>query len=342
MILGGPMKKYYLMLLAIITLLSSTACSGKFDINLGSKKDDGIYPFTGLEVTEESNHRAVAVMINNQKEARPQSGLHEADLVFEMLAEGNTTRFLALYQSALPEKVGPIRSAREYYVNLAKDYDAIYVYHGAAKHINEFIQNSGVDFLNGQQYDDDKELFIRETFRVAPHNSYLLFDEVYHKAGEKEYEVEGNHRGFTFIDDDEVTGIESNYVKIQYYDSSPTVEYEYDEAKGVYHRISDGVVTKDLERDAPVEIDNVFIIEADHEIIDDEGRRDIDLKAGGFGYLLQKGKVKKVEWINDKGYILPAKKGEIIPFVKGKTWINVVQTNPPENVEQVQIPEYNE
>jgi len=301
------------------------------------------FPFTGLETTEEPTHRAVAVMINNHPQARPQSGLEEADIVFELLAEGNITRFLALYHSMEPERVGPVRSAREYYADLANQYDALYIYHGAADFVNELIVNRGIPFLNGSQYDNDKQLFIRETFRVAPHNSYLLFNEVYRRAEMKQYDMEYDHEPLPFLeDDDEVTGIEAPYAKIQYSSQSSTVEYEYDETREAYIRTSDGTVTTDLGTETPIEIDNVFIIEATHEVIDAEGRRAIDLQSGGFGYLLQRGKVQKVQWENVNGYLLAKKNEEVVPFVPGKTWVNVIQASPPKNVEQLYIPEYNE
>src|SRR5699024_1668715 len=205
------------------------------------------YPFTGLETNEEPTNRAVAVMVNNQTQARPQSGLHEADIVFELLAEGNITRFLALYQSTLPERVGPVRSAREYYVNLAEGYDALYIYHGAAKFVDKMIAERGIEHLNGAKSDNDGELFVRESFRVAPHNSYVLFDEVYNRAKAKDYDAEFVHDSLSFLEDGEtVSGRDASGVKIEYYQNSLVVAYEYDEARQKYIRISDGEQTKDL------------------------------------------------------------------------------------------------
>ena len=66
-----------------------------------------------LGVQQEVEGRAVAVMINNHPAARPQSGLNKADIVYEVLAEGDVTRFLAIFQSEQPDNVGPVRSARE-------------------------------------------------------------------------------------------------------------------------------------------------------------------------------------------------------------------------------------
>src|SRR5699024_12092937 len=120
------------------------------------------------------------------------------------------------YQSTLPERVGPVRSAREYYFNLANDYDALYIYHGAAKFVDRMIQDKGTAFLNGATYDNDKQLFVRESFRVAPHNSYVLFDEVYNRAESKQYDIESNHESLSFLDEgEEVLGEDAPYVKIR-------------------------------------------------------------------------------------------------------------------------------
>src|SRR5699024_4457269 len=104
-----------------------------------------IYPFTGEETDGDVEQRMIGVMVNNHPEARPQTGLSSVDIVFEILAEGRITRFLALFQSDLPEVVGPVRSAREYYFNLADGYGALYVYHGAADFVNDMIANQGID-----------------------------------------------------------------------------------------------------------------------------------------------------------------------------------------------------
>lgn len=335
---GQAMQKRSIILLLMLTLLLTACSKGSGDST--KEAETYTYPFTGLEATEEPNNRAVAVTVSNQTSARPQSGLHEADIVFELLAEGDITRFLALYQSSLPERVGPVRSAREYYFNLAKDYDALYVYHGAAKFVDRMIKDESVDFLNGANYDNDQELFIRETFRSAPHNSYMLFDELYNRATSKQYNVEVTHPSLQFLEEgEEIVGTDTSHVKVQYFANSLSIDYHYDETKEKYTRNSDGVQTVDLETETPIELDNIFVIEADHEVIDDEGRRAIDLQSGGFGYLFQKGKSQKVQWENNNGYLVAVKDGEVLPFVPGKTWINVIQTNPPANIEQVQIAE---
>src|SRR5699024_588520 len=274
-------------------------------------------------------NRTVSVMVNNHPDARPQTGLSDADIVFEMLTEGNNTRFLALFQSEQPEKVGPVRSAREYFFELAKGYDALYVYHGSAKIVEKLLQASDIDSINGTSHDVDGNLFIRDSSRVATHNSYLLFDSVYDKAEADGFKVENKHKPITCLTkDDEVEGECAHKIRINYAKSGwPVVVFTYDETNESYLRYNDSEQTVELTDETPIEVENVFIAEMDHEVIDKEGRRAIDLESGGNGYLIQKGKVQTVEWENSDGRIVPTKDDEEIFLVKGQTWINIIPTS---------------
>ncbi|RDW18969.1 DUF3048 domain-containing protein [Oceanobacillus chungangensis] len=290
------------------------------------------YPLTGISTEEAVNQRTVGVMMNNHQSARPQTGLSQADIVFEILAEGMITRFLALYQSEMPDTIGPVRSAREYYVELANGYDALYMYHGAADFINELIANRGIEFLNGSTYDNDGVLFKRDTTRKAPHNSYLLVDGIDKIAGSKGYKLTEESELLEFLSDNqiaELSGEQANHVEIVY-STKPMeiVEFEYDGSRETYMRYNDREQTVERETGEPVQVDNVFIVETYHEVIDDAGRRSIDLKSGGNAYLLQKGKLQRVKWENRDGRIVPVLNNQLVGFVPGKTWINVVPTNP--------------
>src|SRR3989338_11496465 len=89
----------------------------------GKKVQDSLNGVLFTEADSKSfiDTRPLAVMINNHVDARPQSGLINADLVYEIVAEGGITRFLAFFLSKTPEKIGPIRSVREYYLVLVKE-----------------------------------------------------------------------------------------------------------------------------------------------------------------------------------------------------------------------------
>ncbi|WP_404451329.1 DUF3048 domain-containing protein [Virgibacillus necropolis] len=295
-----------------------------------------VYPLTGLKADKQVKNRAIGIMVNNHTKARPQSGLSKADIVFEILAEGQITRFLALFQSELPDVVGPVRSAREYYFELANGYNALYVYHGAANFVNDMIKERGIEHLNGSLYDNDGHLFKRESFRNAPHNSYVKVGSIYEVAKSKGYPVKSKDKPLPFLNSDEIESIAgepASHIEIVYSDQPmEIVEYDYDAKSGKYKRYSDRDQTVELNSNEAILLDNIFIVETDHKVIDDVGRRAVDLTSGGEGYLIQKGKIQKVAWKNQDGRIIPVKNGKPVGFVPGKTWINIVPPNTPVNV----------
>ncbi|SEM92526.1 Protein of unknown function [Mesobacillus persicus] len=283
------------------------------------------YPLTGVKTEIEPMDRAVAVVVNNHPQARPQTGLHKADIVYEVLAEGKVTRFLAIFESERPEKVGPVRSARDYYIDLAKGYDSIFIAHGYSPEAKEMLMSGEIDNLNGIQYDGS--LFKRVDFRYAPHNSYITFENIVKGAEDNQFSLEKAPEGLAFLDESEIEGLSgqsTEKVEISYGNSTFDVQYEYNKDKNKYHRISAGETTVDLDSNQPVQLDNVLIVEMNHEIVDNAGRRDINLASGGQGYLLRKGLKTEVEWKNVDGRILPFIDGAEAEFVPGKTWINIV------------------
>ncbi|WP_307847776.1 DUF3048 domain-containing protein [Metabacillus bambusae] len=285
------------------------------------------YPLTGLEVEEtELDQRPIAVMINNHPSARPQSGLHKADVVYEVLSEGSITRFLAIFQSEIPDIIGPVRSAREYYVDLSKGFDALYISHGWSPTAKEKLEAGEADYLNGLSYDGT--LFWRADHRKAPHNSYISNENILKGAESNQYEITAEVEPFEFLSEEEVVNLKgepANKFVIKY-DSSQTwhATYEYNQSNQSYSRFSNNEQTVDLESEEPIQLSNVFVVEMDHNSIDDYGRRGINLTSGGKAILFQNGLMQEVEWENRDGRILPVKDGELLKFVPGRTWINVV------------------
>jgi hypothetical protein len=288
------------------------------------------FPLTGIGSETNTAGRAVAVMINNHPKARPQSGLNKADVVYELLAEGDITRFLAIFQSEKPSNLGPVRSARAYYLELAKGLNALFIAHGYSPEAKQMLDNGYIDNLNGMVYDGT--LFKRASFRQAPHNSYITYENVLKGAGLKHYSMDQTPPAYQFLTEDEtksLTGDPAESVKVTYSSNNMfDATYLYDTGLGRYKRFSGGEQTVDFETKEPILMDNIFIVEAVHQIVDSAGHRNIDLKTGGKGYLLQKGKVNQVEWKNVSNRIIPFKDGKEVPFVQGKTWINIVPSNP--------------
>lgn len=294
------------------------------------EKKTFITPFTGLEVEQKPKMRPVMVTINNQPQARPQSGLTSADLVYEMVAEGNITRLLAVFQSELPENMGPVRSARDYFVDLAKGLDAFYIAHGYSPEAKSMLSSGVVDNINGMQYDGS--LFKRSTDRVAPHNSYISEDNVklgFEKVGASQ--KMNKKIPFSFYESAEDVKIEKviSKIDIRYgVDEQFHNTYNYNEDSKLYERQSGGIVTKDLLNDKSVQVANVLFFEVNQSTVDQKGRQSLDLTSGGSGYVFQAGQKLDVKWRNVDGVLAPYADDQPIKLVPGKSWIHLVPSNP--------------
>ncbi|WP_026701522.1 DUF3048 domain-containing protein [Salibacterium aidingense] len=287
---------------------------------------DETEPLTGEGTDEVSPYRPVAVMINNHPKARPQTGINKADIVYEVLTEGDMTRFLAVYQSEQPEELGPVRSARDYFIDLAAGYDSLFVAHGWSPEAKQMLQSGAAPYLNGLFHDGT--LFQRSSERQAPHNSYITFEDALQGLSSKGYEMEQDVSPNHFKEEgySDSTASEAEDVSIWYRDKY-VVKFSYDEEEEQYERSSDNTAAIDTATDEQTAVKNIFIVEAPHRVIDDKGRREIDLSSGGEGLLLQNGKALTVQWKKEEGRILPVKDGQDIPFAPGKTWINVIPSS---------------
>ncbi len=328
--------KSFLFLLFTVFFLS--ACSGEKveepsdPIEVG-EEDEAVQepespytaPLTGVGTDQELERRVVGVTINNHPAARPQSGLIDADIVYEVLAEGEMTRFVALFHSKLPERVGPVRSARPYLIDLVKGYNGMYVAHGWSPEAEQMLKNGYADHLNGLFYDGT--LFERSSDRKAPHNSYITFDHILEGMESTGYDINGDVPPLSFKADLDIDGVASEKIDISYLNRN-NVQYRYDAESGLYTRYNDEKQTVDYETDEPIEIANVLVVEADHRILDDVGRRAIDLESGGQALLFQNGVARTVQWENNNGQIIPVQDGEAVLLKPGQTWINIVPTSP--------------
>jgi len=125
---------------------------------------------TGVQIDPEVNKRGVtAIMIENSVDARPQSGLLEAGVVHEAIAEGGITRFVALFQEAQPTYIGPVRSARPYYIDWILPYSPTYAHAGGSPEALQMIKNLGMRDMDHGPYGN---YYQRVSNRFAPHNLY--------------------------------------------------------------------------------------------------------------------------------------------------------------------------
>ena len=221
----------------------------------------------------------LAVMIENAPEARPQSGLLTADVVYEALAEGGISRFMAVYFGDEPTTVGPVRSARHYFVNLASELGASLVHVGASPLGYEVLRGSGLRNLD-ETYAHPG--FWRSRARLAPHNTYTTVHVARTTLDGFAAPRPGQWAGFTFKDPGHTyQGPPAPVLSLDYQPWGYRVEYRYDPETKRYARFMEGAAHRDAESGEQIWAANVVVQRVSAWVIDREGRLDMDQVSHG-------------------------------------------------------------
>jgi len=296
-----------------------------------------VFPLTGLPTEERTTDRPIVVMVENSPAARPQTGLHEADFVYEVLAEGDITRFIAVYQSVKSEEIGPVRSIRPYFVELGMAVDGILVHAGWSQEAMNLMAKHKWNHLD--QVYGDHEYYWRDKSRKAPHNLYTSVELIRKGAEARKFRAEWTDPVLTFARSDAngaseasagvaaVVGGEAAATVTIPYIQGYTVGYEYDAGAKAYLRTMKGEPHLDKKSGTRLSAANVLVVEAPHRIVDSVGRREVDVNGPGKGVLLQGGYKREVVWELKNGVIRAyAEEGDLVdlPLLPGKTWVQIV------------------
>ncbi|MDD2758517.1 MAG: DUF3048 domain-containing protein [Patescibacteria group bacterium] len=285
-------------------------------------------PLTGLGVREakDASPRTVAVMIDNSPEAYPLSGLNEAAVVYEAPVEGVIPRLMAIYaESSTVEKVGPVRSARPYYLDWAAEYgNVLYMHCGGSA--------DGLAEIKAQKIFDANEFFRgpyfwRESARVAPHNLFTNASRwqkyFIDYGGTREF---GDWSGWQFGDLPATGTAKISFVKIKYGERF-LVEWRYSTTSSWWERYLGGEIFLD-DKNNPVVADNIIIEYADVSVIDAIGRRSIATLSGGDdARIMAHGQMARGVWKKDKTDSRTefyTEAGEKILLPPGRTWVMIV------------------
>jgi hypothetical protein len=296
-------------------------------------------PLTGELVDDPSllQQRPLAIKISNAPPSyvRPQSGLNDAAIIYEHLAEGSLTRFTAIFYGKLPEKIGPIRSARLIDVELPAMYDAALFFSGASVGVNQRLNSSD---------------FSERVMRSA--------EEGFYRTGEDkpiEHTLYGDPLGFYRALDAKGLNVPPNFGTTMAFSSQPpdggqpasqaaidyqweTVEWQYDEGNGRYYRWSAGQPHLDGSTNEQVNAANIIIISPYH--VEDpticEEAHDgkcvalsvqIQLWGSGSGIILRDGQQYPINWHrearNDLLTFTDAN-GDPFPLQIGNSWVQLV------------------
>jgi hypothetical protein len=310
------------------------------DIDLSTH--EGVYnDLTGEWVADRDEEfgRPISVMINNIGDAIPQSGIGQADIIYEMKVEGGITRLLAIFNdySAI-EKLGSIRSCRPYYVTVSLEYDAIYVHYGQSPQGEEILASSGIDHLSGLDA-EGTTVFYRASDKVAPHNVYTDTDRLLAGIAYKNYSTEhyyGFKSMFTF-NNNVITpseGETANKITLAF-GKGRTPWFEYNEDDGLYYRFQYGAEHIDENTGEQLSFENVLIQFAHYTSIDDHDRQELDLVGKGDGLYATGGKIIPVTWekISESSQTkYYTEDGNELSLNPGKTFITIFEEDEQSNV----------
>lgn len=288
---------------------------------------------TGVRTESFLNNRPFMVMINNHPSARPQSGLSNADIIYEVLAEGEITRLLAIFQGEeVQGSIGPVRSIRPYFIDLAKSYDAIPVHAGGSPDAYSILSDQSIQNLD--EITNAGSFFWRENFRKAPHNLYTNLKKIEEGINKKGYrsQVQNTEKSiYTFLSDkSNDIGEHVSSFNITFLIKDYKVTYQYDAKNNQYNRLINGVKHVDLNNNEQLTARNVVVLGADHKVLDDEGRLQVNLMNSGPALLYQNGIMKRVEWRRNEisSPIRLFEHEREVAFVPGKIHFLIVPLKP--------------
>ena len=276
------------------------------------------------------NSRPIAVMIDNVGDARPQAGLNDAYIVYEIIVEGNLTRLMAVYKDVELDKIGPIRSSRHYFLDYALENDAIYVHFGWSPKAQSDISSLKVNNINGMA--ESSKSFWRVRDKSAPHNVVTSTEKILEIAKRKGYDTTSEKESVLNYVTDNVEleeGMSATDITIPY-SSSYKVTYKYNEETGRYTRGYNKTTQKDWDTKELVTTKNIIITFAKNTTLNDgtsKGRQNLSNIGTLDGYYITNGKAIKIKCYKSsrkEQTVYKDLEGNEIEVNDGNTFIQIV------------------
>ncbi len=281
----------------------------------------------------------IAVMIDDAAGARPQSGLSQADVVYQAPAEGGIPRYMAVFATQLPEWIGPIRSCRMYFVAWAEEWNALYVHlWGAPNAMNRLVQINGKDIYDADGLKWESRYMLRVNYKVSPHNLYSSGAQLQALAVRLGATAPFTESPFTFGDlpaDERATG---GTLVVPYH--ANTITYRYDPSANAYSRSVTGQNPQvDYGNNQPITPRNVVVLYQETGLLPVEvgqafkGRLEIGYLGSGKATVYNNGHVVDAIWSKATEssptlltYAGGPNQGRPVPLARGQTFIQVVPT----------------
>ena len=299
--------------------------------NIPLPADLNVIPLVRGEVTK----RPFMMMIDNHPDAYPQSGLNRASVVFEALAEYGITRFMAVFPGELTaddRHLGPVRSARLYFVQWAMGFGAFYAHAGGSPAGLELAQSTDKIINLDALRNESADYFFRvETdTRVAPHNLYSNGTLLQARAAAESAPYTRTDVGFRYRPalDASKRGAAQAFSYFFLYNDAP-VGWNYDPASNNYNRTRYGKAAMDEVTQTQLSTQNVVVIQVTEAPIEGAPKSRIDQQVvgSGKGILYRDGLREEVTWNKaspEAPLIFLDSNGQDVMFTAGQIWISAV------------------
>lgn len=294
----------------------------QIDVN----ENKAISPLSGTYVEEDTlDRRIMGIMFDNHPRARWQAGLKDAEIVYEYEVEAPYTRYLGLFLSNDPETIGPIRSARPYFITTVLEHDALYVRVGGSGQAEEEIIRYNVDDIDARS--SSSSIFWRKSHKKAPNNLYSDMTTLRDEAEEKAFNRRKDKKVFSFNRDDrDLDGFSANEIDIIYNISNNTY-YSYNKEEKIYYRKKDGQEHIDEIDNSPITAKNIIVREVEKKILKDGKKIELDLIASGRGKYFTNGSGIDINWSKkskEERSIYMLENGQELKLNPGNTFVQVV------------------
>jgi hypothetical protein len=328
------MKKIFLVLISLSVLLIGCQNKNISSENLPKEKSTEKYYsyYTGKDCTDNDNSKpSFMAMIENSSQARPQSGLSYADIIYETSAEGGIPRFIALFHDNSPEVIGPLRSVRPYFLDIAKEFNLPFAHCGGSEDaLTTISKDKSLMSINEIS---EGSYFWRDNKRVAPHNLYTSSDNINKYISSKNLEIKNTpflSFNIEYYRDSNLAEASNLSITIN---KGYNTSYTYKD--GLYTKSMDGKESVDAINNTPLTFSNIIIQETNISLSSDNLHLNIDLLGKGEGYILSQGKVVDITWekpANDSRTTLYDKSGNKVPLSPGKTIWHIVDKKSPVSI----------
>lgn len=334
------MRKKFLLLIFIFSfLIFCIGCENKKSKDISSEQsketeepestanNENFYNYyTGEKCLEDDNGAtSFMAMIENSTLSRPQSGLSDADIIYETSAEGGIPRFIALFHTNKPSVIGPIRSVRPYFIDIAKEFNLPFAHCGGSDEALKIIEKDqslvSINEISNGSY------FWRDKTRKAPHNLYTSFDNIQKYLNDKNKKINNspfNTFNEDFYNNNQLKSVNSIDIIIN---NNYSTNYTYKD--GYFLKFMDSKEAMDKNNNKQLAFTNIIIQKTDISLSSDKLHLNIRLSGEGEGLLLSKGKILNIKWkktANDSKTTLYDTSNNEVPLSPGKTIWHIVDS----------------